>query len=134
MNDNRKNPRNMHRDDPAGIHFFSFWAARAKDGKNPRWLRITSLAYSSHRKNGHATFCLKGESTLCEALGLENTRNNTLSLQKEIRSSIARGFLAPGSNIRCLVLPDEICGGAEGHLFADCQLHRKTKSDVCVAA
>ncbi len=115
-------------EDPAGIHYFTFWAGRAQSKDIPGWLRIVALAYSSHQKNGHAPFHLGGKSTLYESLGIDDSRNSKLNLQRDIRKAVANGFLSPESNIHCLVLPDEICGGAKGHAFADCKLHRETKS------
>ena len=109
----------MRRTDPAGLHFHSFWADHSKNPDHPLWLRLASLAYSSHHKNGHATFFLGGESTLPEVL--QKSRRH---IQKEIQLAIDKGFLAKESNINCLVLPDEICGGAEGNAFAECKLHR----------
>ncbi|TGD85138.1 hypothetical protein BayCH28_22315 [Mycolicibacterium sp. CH28] len=104
--------------DPAGIHYFSFWDGRAQDALLPLWLRVVSMAYGNHTKNGHATFYLGGESTLPELLGKSKRH-----VQNEIRQAVKLGFLASGSNINCLVLPDEICGGARGHKFAECRLH-----------
>ncbi|MCV7239557.1 hypothetical protein [Mycolicibacterium celeriflavum] len=59
-----------------------------------------------------------GESVLPEVLG-----KGKRQLQNEIRRAIGLGFLAAESNIMCLVLPDEICGGAEGHHLSECKLH-----------
>jgi hypothetical protein len=118
--DQRKNPNDMSREDPAGIHFFSFWADRAKDNGLVLWMRLVGMAYSAHGKNGHASFCLAGESTLADVLG--KPRQQVLN---EIRRAVKHGFLSPESNINCLVLPDRICGGADGHRFAECKLHPK---------
>lgn len=110
----------MRREDPAGIHYHSFWNARAEDVSAPLWLRIVAYAYGSHRKNGHASFHLCGESTLPELL-----EKGKQQVMNEIRRAVKYGYLAPESNIYCLVLPDEICGGADGHRFAECKLHSK---------
>lgn len=119
----------MSREDPAGIHFHSFWADRARDLDLPVWMRIVGLAYSSHRKNGHATFFMCGQSTLAEQLGTtkKGAALSRLHLQKEIRKAIRLGFLARESNVNCLVLPDEICGGADGHAFAECKHHPRNQ-------
>lgn len=109
----------MHGGDPAGIHFFSFWSDRAKDEGAPLWLRLAALAYSSHTKNGHATFFITGDSNLPETVGKKRQH-----VQNEIRRAIELGLLAKESNINCLVLPDEICGGAKGHPHAECKLHK----------
>jgi hypothetical protein len=106
------------RGNPAGIHLHSYWQARANDPELAIWLRIVALAYASHRKNGHATFYMAGESTLPRILG-----KSKRAIQNELKKAIARGFLAEGSNANCLILPDGIFGGAEGHKFADCKLH-----------
>lgn len=111
----------MSRTDPAGIHFHSFWSTRAHSpALPPLWMRIVALAYSSHGKSGHAPFYLCGDSTLPPEI-LHKSKKH---IQKEIARAIELGFLAEGSNINCLVLPDEICGGAEGHAFGECKLHR----------
>lgn len=115
---NRKRPADMNRGDPAGIHFFSFWSERAKDETAPLWLRLAALAYSHHRKNGHASFALGSESTLPEVLG-----KSRVQIQNEIRRAVQRGYLDEQSNINCLVLPYEICGGAEGHPMGLCDKH-----------
>ncbi|BBY82292.1 hypothetical protein H7I53_13640 [Mycolicibacterium pulveris] len=113
----------MGRADPAGIHFFEFWFERAQDKSLPHWLRVVGLAYSGHTKNGHAKFCLNGESTLPETLGISKRH-----AQNEVRKAVKNGFLDEGSNIMCLVLPSGICGGAEGNVHAKCQLHPVTES------
>lgn len=104
--------------DPAGIHFHSFWVARSDNVDLPLWLRIVSLAYGNHAKNGHATFFLKGESTLPGIFKREKQQ-----IRNEIVRAVERGFLASSSNINCLVLPDEICGGASGSRYAKCKFH-----------
>jgi hypothetical protein len=106
------------RGNPAGLHLHSYWQDRAGDDKLPIWLRLAAIAYASHHKNGHATFYMSGESTLPKTLGRDKR-----VIQNELKKAIDRGFLAEQSNINCLVLPDGIFGGAEGHKFADCKLH-----------
>lgn len=110
--------RRMTRQDPAGVHFHTFWAARANDKQLALWLRLVALAYSSHRRNGHATFYLCGESTLPEVLGKPRKQ-----VGQEIRRAVKHGFLGPESNLNCLVLPIGIEGGAEGNEYAECPYH-----------
>jgi len=108
----------MCREDPAGIFFFSFWADRANDTNSPLWLRLTAHAYASFRKNGHASFDLPDGSILPELLGKSRQQINN-----EIRRAVRLGYLAEGSNIDCLIVPGDICGGAEGNRFAECNKH-----------
>lgn len=108
----------MGRDNPAGIHFFSHWYELAQDESLALWLRLAALAYSSHWKNGHATFYLNGESTLPDVM-----RKSRRHLQNEIPKAVAKRFLLPESNVNCLVVPYGICGGAEGNAYGDCKLH-----------
>jgi hypothetical protein len=108
----------LSRGNPAGIYLHSYWQARADDTTLPIWLRLAVLAYASHSKNGHATFYMSGESTLPKALNKDKH-----VIQKEMKKAIDRGFLASDSNVNCLVLPDGVFGGAEGHKFAECKLH-----------
>ena len=117
----RKSPDDMCATDPAGIHYFSFWESRADNEAVPLWLRIVARAYSQHSKNGHAPHYLGGESTLTDIL-----KKSRQHLQNEIRRAIEFGFLAAESNVNCLVLPDEICGGVKGNARAECKLHTKT--------
>jgi hypothetical protein len=109
----------MTREHPGGKHFFSYWQEHADNEDLPLWLRLAALAYCSHRKNGHATFFLNGESTLPKQLG--KTKRH---IHNEIKNAVACGFLAEGSNSCCLIIPDGITGGAEGNKFAECKHHR----------
>jgi hypothetical protein len=104
----------------------AFWSERARNTDLPIWLRLAALAYSSHTKNGHATFMLALESTLPEVLGMTN-KHPLQQIRNEIRRAIRHGFLAEESNHLCLVLPDGITGGAEGHRHSPRHLHKKKR-------
>lgn len=108
-------------DNPFTKHRQKVWRDKALDKSTPlpQWLRVSYLAFASHKLNGHAVF-QPGE--LGRILGIKD-RNN---LQREIRTAVKYGFLSPESCSECLVvLPHWIDGGVCGSPHAECPVHQR---------
>lgn len=108
-----ENPWTKHRQKP--------WRNKAldKSAPIPQWLRISFLAYGSHKLNGHAVF---QPGDLGRILGI-NDRNN---LQSEIRKAVKYGYLSQESCAECLVVPPHwIEGGICGSPHTPCPVHSR---------
>lgn len=90
-------------DNPGGTFYQNFWHDRAKDVELPLWHRLYSLAYSDYRGNRHAFY---GAGALTEYFGKSSSQ-----VKHAIDKAVGHGFLAVGSNLCCLIVPDQFGGG-----------------------
>ena len=113
---------------PWAQHYQSIWHERAGDRRLPNWLRVASLAYGSHRANGHAQF-KRGDvglvlSTVDRDTGVVRPLDKG-SVQRAIRTAIEYGWLDESSGSRCLVVPHHaIVGGLGGRAGEECPQHK----------
>lgn len=98
-----------------GQHYQSIWRERADDASLPLWLRVAALAYGTHRGNGHANFRPNG---IAAILGKPADR-----ISRAIADAKRRGWLAPESSARCLVVPPHAIRGGNGHPNEICAVH-----------
>lgn len=77
---------------------FAWHEERARDTRQPVWLRLHHLAAARIYPDGRAYFAT-GE--LAELLGIRQQE-----VPRTIRTAVERGYLAEASTQRCLVLPD----------------------------
>lgn len=117
----------MSLDNPWAKHRQSFWAEHAGNPRLPLWIRVSALAYGTHRRNGHAPF-KTGEMAI--VLTTVNTLTGEVytpqppNISKAIRTAMEYGFLAQGSGLRCLVVPPHaISGGLLGTERERCRHH-----------
>lgn len=120
----------MSRENPWTKHRQSFWQEKSGSPNLPLWLRVVSLAYGVHRRNGHAPF-KPGEVALATAVVDLQTgeirQPNKHQVSRAIRTAIEYRFLAPESNGRCLVVPPyAITGGMVGRPAEVCRYHSET--------
>lgn len=120
----------MSRSNPWGRHFQSIWHERSADPRLPYWLRVSALAYGSHRANGHASF-KPGQIGL--VLGSVDTGTGEVrrldkgSVQRAIRTAIDYGWLAERSGARCLVVPGHAIAGGLGRADDTCPQHHRER-------
>lgn len=107
-------------------HYQDVWTEKAGDPRLPKWLRVACLAYGRHRANGHATFA-QGDVALVLATVDELTGEviPDANVSRAVGMSVEYGWLAKGSNARCLVVPAHAIGGSLGDPFAPCPVHGK---------
>ncbi len=114
------------------------WSERAANSHLPYWLRVAALCYGHHRANGHAVF---GPGDIRAALARiapgtgEVTRPDPSLVTRAIRTAVGHGWLAKGSNARCLIAPGHI-GGGLGSEHDRCPVHdgRRRASERPMAA
>ena len=111
-----------------GRHYQRVWVERAGDPGLPLWLRVASLAYGKHLKNGHAVFrpgeIKKHMTTVNLNTGVlhEPTRQ---AVSAAIVSAVEHGFLDRTSRTVCLVVPAHaIVGGIGGTETSACPVHQ----------
>lgn len=114
---------------PWAKHAQIVWERRAADPNLPLWLRIVCLAYGQHEANGHANF---RPGSLTWIFGTPETdtepfkRVHRSTIYDAIQTAVRRGFLAPGSCAKCLVVPSHaIEGPRPGNAFKPCPVHSK---------
>ena len=114
-------------ENPFTMHRQHFWQKQAGNPSLTLWHRVYALAYGVHRRNGHAPY---GHGELVEALTLVDTSTGEYvkprpdNVTRAIRTAVEYGFLASGSNIRCLVVPSyAISGGVIGREDEGCTHH-----------
>lgn len=111
-------------------HQHGAWQERAGDPRLPHWLRVTALAYGSHRANGHAMFA-RGQVALVLAdvntdTGEVTPRDRRL-IHRDIAKAVEYGWLAEGSTARCLIVPAHAIHGGLGSPTAECPQHPRSK-------
>jgi hypothetical protein len=115
---------------PWSRHFQNWWEERAADRRNPAWLRVTSLAYAKHRRNGHAPFKPGALGLILgappDSINGEPCPMDKSNVQRAIKTAIDHGWLAEGSGSTCLIVPAHgITGGGQGHENEQCQRHTR---------
>lgn len=96
-------------------HYQSIWRERADDATLPLWLRVASLAYGTHRGNGHANF---GPGEIAAILGKPADR-----VSRALAQAKRKGWLSRESSARCLVVPPHAITGGNGHRREVCAVH-----------
>lgn len=102
---------------PFAMHYQQTWEERAGNPPLPLWLRVASLAYGRHLRNGHANF-RPGEVATClmtiEPSTGEITQPTRQQVSRAIKAAVDYGFLAPDSGSECLVVPAHSIRGGRG--------------------
>ncbi|GAA2089397.1 hypothetical protein GCM10009725_27390 [Aeromicrobium tamlense] len=107
-------------------HYRGPWIERAHDPRHPKWLRVASHAYGTHKRNGHAPL---GIGELADLLArVDSTTGEFLPDMKNaaryVAEAVDRGWLAAGSNGRCLIVPSHaVEGGTRGSIYEQCSRH-----------
>ena len=92
----------------------------SKDTKVPDWQRIAFWCWAEMRRDQHCPMA-KGEIAV-EVLGKPKMQSGKVS--KAINEAIRRGWLAHGSNARCLVAPYDVQFHAGNHHIPEvCEFH-----------
>jgi hypothetical protein len=109
-------------------HYQAAWHERSGDPRFPLWLRVSALAYGSHRANGHAMF--KAGQVALVLAKVDETTGEILVPRKQhvhraIETAIEYGFLEKGSGTRCLVVPGHAIVGGLGDPAEPCPQHRR---------
>lgn len=110
---------------PFAMHSQPVWEERAANSDLPDWLRLVSLAYGKHRRNGHANF-QPGDLRL--ALARVDTETGVLTpcvnVSRAVNLAVRHRWLARGSRTTCLVVPGHaVWGGSAGSEHAPCRVH-----------
>jgi hypothetical protein len=101
------------------------WQEQARNPSVDLWLRVTFLAFGTHKRNGHSAFYNWKEiadktTTQSKAAPDDGGRQ----IRRAIDTAIERGFLSTQSHTRCLVVPPHwISGGTTGRENAKCNRH-----------
>jgi hypothetical protein len=95
-------------------------ASRAANPTMPLWIRVASLAFGCHRRNGHATF-KPGE--IAEILGTPGEPLSPSSVSNAVKLAKNAGWIAEESSARCLVVPPHAVQGGLGHPNDRCPIH-----------
>lgn len=107
-----------------GMHYQAVWreraASRAANPAMPLWIRVASLAFGCHRRNGHAPF---GTGDIAEILGTPGDPLSKQSVTNAIRLAKNAGWIAQESTARCLVVPSHAVRGGLGHPSERCPIH-----------
>ncbi|HMM93978.1 hypothetical protein [Phycicoccus sp.] len=117
----------MSRQNPFSMHYQSVWLERAGDRRLPPWLRVTCVAYGSHRRDGHSPF-KPGQLGLI--LGTPHPEAGVVepmdkhNLQRAIKRAVEYGWLSPLSGSTCLVVPSHAVSGGMGK-GAKCTAHSR---------
>lgn len=110
-----------------GMHYQAVWreraASRAANPAMPLWIRVASLAFGCHRRNGHANF-QPGE--IAEILGTPGAPLSAASVSNAIKLAKNAGWIADESNAKCLVVPPHAIVGGPGEATARCLIHGAT--------
>lgn len=109
-------------------HYQRVWEERSGDPQMPQWLRVASLAYGKHKANGHAQF-RRGQIALVLATVDPQTGEvlPDLNVGRAIRRAVQYGWLAEGSNVRCLIVPSHAISGPMGNQYAPCPDHGEAR-------
>ena len=120
---------------PWAAHYQGVWTERGKDPALPSWLRVAALAFGRHKKNGHAQFA---EGELAKLLAAPDRDGvvkipSAQSVCNHVAKAKMLGFIAEGSNVRCLVVPPHaVIGGMGGSEWTACVIHAKGKMRTAV--
>jgi hypothetical protein len=106
-------------------HSQEAWNQRAKNHDLPMWLRVASLAFGHHRRNGHANFA---PGDLKKILAVLDEKTGELrpnaNVSRSIKEAVGYGLLTPASQTTCLVVvAHEVWGGSYGTAQAPCLVH-----------
>lgn len=96
------------------MHFQRGWRDIATQDHLTDWVRVAALAYGRHRANGHASFQpgdLQSALLRVDAMTGEVALPAKATVSRAIGTAVANGFLARGSDARCLIVPAHIQGG-----------------------
>lgn len=99
--------------DMVGRLFFK----RLSRGKVPQWQRLALHAWANVRRDGH---CPMSADDLRSVLG-KVPRDD--KLKDAIRMAVAREWLAPGSNPKCLVVPYDVRYLTTRNVHSHCDRH-----------
>ena len=106
------------------MHRQSVWAERAGDPDLPDWLRVAAVAYGKHRANGHANFSRGALRLVLATVDRETAEmKENENVSRAIATAVRYGFLARGSNTRCLVVPQHAVEGGLGSVHSPCVIH-----------
>jgi hypothetical protein len=118
---------------PFALHRQAVWKERAANHAAnptmPQWIRVASLAFGCHRRNGHANF-KSGE--IAEILGTPGKPLSASSVSNAIKLAKSAGWIAQESTARCLVVPPHAVDGGIGHPNERCQIHGTPASTLHV--
>jgi hypothetical protein len=109
-------------------HYQSAWHERSGDPRFPLWLRVSALAYGSHRANGHAMFKAGQVALVLSKIDPETGEvlvPDSGNVSHAIERAIEYGFLEKGSGTRCLVVPGHAIVGGLGSADEPCPQHRR---------
>lgn len=119
----------MSRTNPFSMHRQSVWAERAGDPQFPDWLRVAAIAYGKHRANGHANFSRGALRVVLSTVNRETGEiHDNENVSRAIATAVRYGFLAKGSNARCLVVPQHAVEGGLENAFSTCVIHGPSQS------
>jgi hypothetical protein len=117
---------------PYAMHYQHVWKERSASSA-PAWLRVASLAYSRHGRNGHAMF-RPGE--IAQVLGGKDAQTGQPSpmarqnVYRAIRTAIDNGWLGEASTSQCLVVPQHAIWGGPGKAMKPCPVHQIQRSSA----
>jgi hypothetical protein len=118
---------------PFSMHRQAVWRERAQtraaNPEMPLWIRVASLAFGSHRANGHSPF---KQGDIAEVLGTPGQPLSGPSVSNAIRLAKNAGWIAEESTVRCLVVPPHAVHGGLGHPHDRCQIHGATVAAIHV--
>lgn len=113
-------------------HFVCAWEERSGDRRLPPWLRVASLAYAMHKANGHARFTTGTHAQVGDIaliLGAVNASTGEVrpaerhQVVRAIDKAVALGWLAPGSNAGCLIVPGHAVSNGMGDPTERCSVN-----------
>ncbi|BDD83449.1 hypothetical protein TPB0596_32120 [Tsukamurella pulmonis] len=87
----------------------------SNDSGLPNWQRIAFYCYAHMRRDNH---CPIPAGFLADLLGCSDAH-----AARYVKSAVAKGWLAHGSTVRCLVAPIEVSYGAGNYVAKDCPHH-----------
>jgi hypothetical protein len=116
------------RQNPFAFHYQGVWRERSADPSLANWIRVASLAFGRHSKNGHATF---GSGELAKLLAKpgpdgEPRPISDSAVSNAIKHAKRQGWIAEESMARCLVVPRHaVVGGLGGKESTRCRFHSR---------
>jgi hypothetical protein len=117
---------------PYAMHYQSVWGERAADPSLPLWIRLASLAFASHRANGHANFDLRELSLILGKPGEDGAWEyvDKSAISRAIAAAKKAGWIAEESNAKCLVVPYHAITGGMGNPNEKCSVHGKCSTNT----
>jgi hypothetical protein len=117
---------------PYSMHFQSVWGERAADPALPLWIRLASIAFATHRANGHANFDMRELSLILGKPGVGGAWEyvDKASISRAIAAAKKAGWIAEESNAKCLVVPYHAITGGLGHENERCPVHGKCSANT----